>query len=391
MRRRDEVRRSEASVARRVARVKPRLLPRLACPATRGPLRLVAFETSRDEDGDDVEEGALVGPKGHVYPIVRGVPRLVEGSLRLHAEFRRAHAARLAEHGLLTDVALAPPSAEFEKFIAPTMRRFEVEWRRHDLTGLTWGLDPETRVARFLDYVALPRESLAGKFVLDAGAGTGQAACACSRLGCDVVAVDLSPAIERGRLARRDLAGDGHARVHFVQGDLMRPPFRDGAFDVIHSSGVLHHTPDTRRAFDAVARLVAPGGVFGVWLYAPTPDWELPLVPFVRPPRLSIGVKRLRRVTPKMNPQLLWAAIWTYAATFHAAYKINELVRRRPHAQTIRERTTSLFDTLAPPYSRGHTPEEVSAWFRDLGFTEIADTSDAGNAAGFNVRGRRPL
>ena len=369
--------------------MRPRLVPFLACPTTRSPLELVAFETTSDEGGEDVLEGVLVGGGGHVYPIVRGMPRLVEGSLRLHTEFRRRHAARLAERGLTGDVALAPPSSEFERLVLPTMRRFEVEWGRHDLAGLTWGLDPATRVERLLEYVALPRDALAGKVLLDAGAGTGQAACAYSRLSCEVVAVDLSPALERGRLARRELAGGGHTRVHFVQGDLMRPPLRDGAFDVIHSSGVLHHTPDTRRAFDSVARLVAKGGVFGVWLYLPTPDWALPLLPFVGPPALSVGVQRLRRVTPRMNPRLLWAALWTYSAAFHVAYKANELVRRRPHRQTIRERTTSLFDTLAPPFVWRHTPDEVFAWFRELGFDEIADTSDAGNTAGFNVRGRR--
>ncbi len=127
-----------------------------------------------------------------------------------------------------------------------------------------------------------------------------------------------------------------------------------------------------------------------MWLYLPTPDWAMPLLPFVRPPTLSISVKRLRRVTPRLNPRLLWAALWTYSAVFHAAYKANELLRGRPHRQTIGERTTSLFDTFAPPFVWTHTPDEVSGWFRELGYDEIADTSDAGNEAGFNVRGRRP-
>ena len=36
--------------------------------------------------------------------------------------------------------------------------------------------------------------------------------------------------------------------VHLVQADIFKPPFREGAFDHAYSIGVLHHTPDTRRA-----------------------------------------------------------------------------------------------------------------------------------------------
>ena len=71
-------------------------------------------------------------------------------------------------------------------------------------------------------------------------------------------------------------------------------------------------------------------------------------------------------------------------------FGLNELVRRRPHTQTIRERTTSLFDTLAPPYVHRHTPAEVSGWFGALGFVDIAETSLPGDTCGSNVRGRRP-
>jgi SAM-dependent methyltransferase len=42
---------------------------------------------------------------------------------------------------------------------------------------------------------------------------------------------------------------------------------RRGAFDVVVSSGVLHHTPDPRASFAAVARLVRPGGVVVIGVY----------------------------------------------------------------------------------------------------------------------------
>ena len=57
------------------------------------------------------------------------------------------------------------------------------------------------------------------------------------------------------------------SRVSFVETDLQRPALRHGAFDVVYSSGVLHHTPNPRGSFASVARLVRPGGIMILGLY----------------------------------------------------------------------------------------------------------------------------
>lgn len=45
-------------------------------------------------------------------------------------------------------------------------------------------------------------------------------------------------------------------------------PFADASFDLVYSWGVLHHTPDTRRALGEVRRVLAPGGEARVMLYS---------------------------------------------------------------------------------------------------------------------------
>jgi SAM-dependent methyltransferase len=55
--------------------------------------------------------------------------------------------------------------------------------------------------------------------------------------------------------------------VTFVEADLRAPGLQRGAFDVVICSGVLHHTPDPRVSFAAVARLARPGGVVAIGLY----------------------------------------------------------------------------------------------------------------------------
>lgn len=49
--------------------------------------------------------------------------------------------------------------------------------------------------------------------------------------------------------------------------DAERLPFPDASFDLVYSWGVLHHSPDTRRAVDEVYRLLRPGGVARIMIY----------------------------------------------------------------------------------------------------------------------------
>jgi ubiquinone/menaquinone biosynthesis C-methylase UbiE len=62
--------------------------------------------------------------------------------------------------------------------------------------------------------------------------------------------------------------------VHVSVADGERLPFADAAFDAVVSFGVLHHTPDTRRAISEIRRVVKPGGLAIVMVYRTgNPKW----------------------------------------------------------------------------------------------------------------------
>jgi hypothetical protein len=92
-----------------------------------------------------------------------------------------------------------------------------------------------------------------------------------------------------------------------------------------------------------------------------------------------------------MSPRILFAILSAYSRFFHIVYSASARVRGKRHDQTIQERTTSLFDTLSPPYAWGHTREEVCRWFREAGFPEPAETTVAGEEYGFCVTGRKAV
>jgi SAM-dependent methyltransferase len=101
--------------------------------------------------------------------------------------------------------------------------------------------------------------------VVEVGAGTGQMSLYLATADRRVVATDLTRAsLELGAEAARRY---GVEQVRFVETDLHAPGLAPGAFDVVYSSGVLHHTPDPRAAFASVAALARPGGFVVVGLY----------------------------------------------------------------------------------------------------------------------------
>ena len=143
-----------------------------------------------------------------------------------------------------------------------TADSFAYEWERFGVMRDEWAKN-------FADYMRPHTpQSLAGKSVLDIGAGSGRHSFHAAQAGAQVVAVDLGASID---VARRNLP----ASVLTVQADAEALPFEPGSFDLVMSIGVLHHLPDTERALRSIARYAKPGGHVHVYLYwVPEQCWH---------------------------------------------------------------------------------------------------------------------
>ncbi len=94
--------------------------------------------------------------------------------------------------------------------------------------------------------------------VLEAGTGPGFFAVLLCELGCDVTAIDLTPAmLEEAKKNAGALAG----RISFREMDAQAPAFADGSFDVIVSRNLTWNLPHPDRAYAAWERLLRPGGL----------------------------------------------------------------------------------------------------------------------------------
>jgi SAM-dependent methyltransferase len=118
----------------------------------------------------------------------------------------------------------------------------------------------EPFIAGYADF-----EGSRGKRLLEIGVGLGTDLVRFARAGANVTGVDLTEHSVRLVRRRLELEGlDGDVRV----ADAERLPFEDGAFDKVYSWGVLHHTPDSQRAFREALRVLRPGGEACIMLYA---------------------------------------------------------------------------------------------------------------------------
>lgn len=104
-----------------------------------------------------------------------------------------------------------------------------------------------------------------GKDVLEVGVGLGADHFRWAQSDPrSLTGVDLTPRAVAFTGERLRAAGK---RSDLRVADAENLPFPDASFDIVYSWGVLHHSPDTRRCFAEVARVVRPGGVARILVY----------------------------------------------------------------------------------------------------------------------------
>ena len=184
--------------------------------------------------------------------------------------------------------------------------------------------------------------------------------------------MDLSVAIDAA------YANIGHLEhVHLVQADIFAMPFRDGTFDRAYSIGVLHHTPDPRRAFDRVAAAVKPGGNLAVYLYH----------------RYGFGPRFSdfwRTITTRL-PLSLMAILAMAAIPLYYIYRLPVVgtllqtvlpISKDPH---WRWRWLDTFDWYTPRYQWKFLYPEVFRWFRENRFRDVEIFDDPIRMSGVKV------
>jgi len=232
----------------------PWFVAHLVCPGDRGSLRL--------------ERDALVCGEGHRFPIVDGVPVMmqqtqeptmagVEHSLRRaqgEPGDQRAPGLYLESLGLSEDekagiVERARGDSPIDAVVAYLVAATNGLMYRHLVGTLDRYPVPE-----------IPLPSGAGRLLLDVGCSWGRWSLAAHAKG--YVAVGVDPSLGAVMAARR-VARQVGAPNRYVVGDARCLPFAAGLFDVAYSYSVLQHfsRPDAAVAVAEMARVLKAGGL----------------------------------------------------------------------------------------------------------------------------------
>lgn len=240
--------------------MKIRLLQWLVCPRESGPLQLSG---EKESDGE-IETGLLrCSVCGREYPIVRGVPRFVG-----------------------TDGYASS---------------FGLQWNQHARVQLDSNNGTTFSRQRFYSITEWLPSELEGKLILDAGCGAGRFSEVALTDGAEVVALDLSSAVDA---AHENLGRN--PKFHCLQASLYELPFVDATFDYSYCIGVIQHTPEPQRAVQSILPKIKTGGKAGFWIYEL--DWKAFLG--------TVGFKYLLRPVTRR---------WDFARTARFASSLEQL------------------------------------------------------------------
>jgi SAM-dependent methyltransferase/uncharacterized protein YbaR (Trm112 family) len=332
------------------------LLDVLRCPLSSERLKLEIEREARIARGPDprsqfglgdpserdreIISGSLIADQsGYRYPIIAGVPRMiVDPTLPDPISVNRQ---------------LRQPDASLSDEYQQTVRHFRTQWEAFGEEEKSFGMSVQETwkyLRETLSPPGLPDDWISGKVVVDAGCGHGKYVDALSHRGAEVIGMDITPEIERvyKRIGARP-------NVHLVQANILYPPLERARVDFVVSSGVIHHTPDTRAAFRAISKLVRSGGYLSIWVY-----------PY-RSAAFETVSQSIRIVTTRLPRPLLRALCYLpvplLALPRWGAYSGTSL-----KSASWRQCAQVIYDFFGPKYQTHHRPDEIAAWYREEGF-----------------------
>ncbi len=314
--------------------MKEKLLNLLACPSCGGDI-LLAY-ASKYADKEIIEAVLTCQKCSREYIVTRGIPRFA-----------------------------ALDKLEQDK--AETAENFGWQW-----THFTQ--EDEKYAEQFLGWLQpVKPEFFANKIVLEGGCGKGRHTTLAAQWGAkEVVGIDLSAAVETAYQATKDLPN-----AHIVQADIYKLPFKR-AFDYAFSVGVLHHTPDPKKAFLSLASKIKKGGSLSAWIYgAENNEW---ITSYVDPIRTGF--------TSKMGQPTLYQlsklpTLGVFLASKLIYKPLNKTVKPLAdklfyndylnHLATFgwREQHNIVFDHLVAPTAFYISKDNFEDWWKEIGAENV--------------------
>jgi SAM-dependent methyltransferase/uncharacterized protein YbaR (Trm112 family) len=309
------------------ARLRRNDLGYYVCPQCRAS----AFRL-RDEEGDAIVENRLYCRNcGASFPVIQGIPRFVTGG-------------NYAEN-------------------------FGLQWKNHSRTQLDSYTGLPISRNRLFDVTTWPTH-LDGQTILEAGSGAGRFTEILLQTGATVFSFDYSAAVEANAV------NNGHSpNLILFQGDIYNIPLRKHAFDKVICLGVLQHTPDPEKAFQALCPFVRKGGEIIVDIYSKRISSLLQWKYVLRPLTKRTGRQRLYRIIASFVPVLLPFSAFARRHGGRLGARLMPVADYShlplPYGLNKEWSILDTFDMYAPAHDHPQTLKTVQRWFKEAGLNDI--------------------
>lgn len=153
-----------------------------------------------------------------------------------------------------------------------TIKSFDYQWTNISdgkllLTDELWKQNVDRYI---LDELQVTREWIRGKSIIDVGCGGGRWTYGFAKLGCKILATDISD-------GPCNFTKQSVPEAEVLKGDLFELPklIQNRKFDIVWCWGVVHHTHSPREAFDVLCKLLNPDGILHVYVYSVKRDIKI--------------------------------------------------------------------------------------------------------------------
>jgi len=331
---------------------------------------------------DEIVEGRLFCNACNIaYPIINNIPRLLtvgllsESLAHYHTDFLQRHPKEFA--------TLSIPSLHEGKKVA-TLHAFSYQW-----TTFLKNFDYFSEI--FLSFVHpfLKSQDFEGKTVLEVGCGSGRPASVAASFGAEVIAVDLSEAVE----SAQQMASH-YPMLHVVQADAYALPFRSNLeVDFVYSVGVIQHLPNPQAGLLSIARLVQPGRRIIIWVYGVREFWYRPIDLLRKLTiRLPFRILHVFSFCLALLSELFLLIPYRILSKIPGTRTLAERIPGRIYARfPFKENVLGWFDRLGAPVTCYFTRDQVENMLLAAGFASIQVVARPGASASWVAQGIRVL
>jgi 2-polyprenyl-3-methyl-5-hydroxy-6-metoxy-1,4-benzoquinol methylase len=347
------------------------LLKFLTCPIEKTDLKFVLISEFKKEYStqkiNEVKEGLLFSQMGFIFPIIDGIPRILLEAIYDYSDFIKKHfdgyektkkQLELKYKGLL-DYCLNKNKR--------TKKSFEFEWSflNQEKKDQIWNNDISELSKIFLRETGCDESYFSDKTVVDIGCGHGVMTSKISEISKCAIGIELSKSIENAYILNKNI------NAMYIQGDLQFLAFKFSSFDVLYSSGVIHHTNNTELSLSLIEPILKENGKICLWLYHP------------RKSIIHNLIDRCRKFTSILPIKLTFILLVIFILPFTLLIKYF----KRKKAPNFREEIIDLLDSFTPEFRHETEQDLATIWLQRRNYKNIKIATES--QFGYSIIGEK--